>query len=63
MISGISSYPIALILDVDNDPQCGLDNLLDFTTDNINDIVEIEIDLEKSCYPGNASFKRFFVAI
>ena len=59
MVSGISSYPIALLLDSDSDSQCGLDNLMDYVTEKIDDIVEIEIDLEKSYYPGTELVRHY----
>ena len=59
MISSISSYPIAFIIEDGTTNKCGLIDLLKFTTDDINEVVNVPINFKSSYYPGFNKVRHF----
>ena len=57
--SSIASYPIALILEEGVGSNCGLVDLLQYTTDDINEVVTVPIDFRSSYYPGTDQLRDF----
>lgn len=59
MISIINSFPVAIMLDTDDDSQCMLDNLMRYTTENIDEEKVITINLMSMCYPSTDKYRDF----
>ena len=59
VISSWASYPIAFILAIDPTDNCGLNNLLSYTTNNIADVIDVPIDFRSSYYPGRNEVRDF----
>ena len=59
IVSVMSSFPLAVLLDSDSDEQCGLEDLFQYTTNNIDDIVEIPLNFKSAYYPDSNILRHF----
>jgi hypothetical protein len=59
LISIINSHPLAFMLDTDYEFQCMLDNLMRYTTEDIDEEKVIRINLKSMCYPSTDKYRDF----
>ena len=55
-VSIVNSYSIAYMLSSNKEGQCGLPDLFDYCSDDIEDRIEIPIEFSDSCFKGDKSF-------
>jgi hypothetical protein len=60
LINCISSFPLSFILAIDCENKCGLYDLFELCTENIDDEVEIKIDLLSYLYPDHKRIRAAY---
>ena len=60
MIGVMASFPLAYIISTKNEDDCGLDNLSQYMTKNIDDEIQITLRLNTAMYPGTRILRHFY---
>lgn len=58
-ISVMASFPVAYMITESEDTVAGLHDLIQYTTDNIDDVVDIPIDFATAVRPGTNTVRHF----
>lgn len=58
-LSSLASFPIAFVLESEADKDCGLIDLFQYATADINETVTIPVDFGSSYYPGTGKVRNF----
>lgn len=60
MIGVMASFPLAFMISTKNEAVCGLDDISQYMTSNIDEEIQVALHLNTSTYPGTRMLRHFY---